>query len=393
MMNSSDSEIDSNEEDNTEQFDPKQEKKDVLASLTQALNKCKIHRVARDAISKLIQEVTTIYIEKTPLDGNIIDAVDACISKYCKGEPITKYNRIRDALLSDQIYGVILSVNGACYIFGTERGFDTFNASFAQAVAYKGNKLLHLFNIYHITPPNAQQNARLQYKSVNRSELDLVKKRLAVLSGTPESSIEVRTTDEEKSIIIFSNKVGTFKEMTGEAARYSLSLLQEHKDPKSNIMTATLDGVECIADKIVVKKCQQLVVHKHYTIENNGVMIGNNKGTVNYTIGGVGAYKKKEGMKYKYSNAKIWVKENPPKTKQQTTDYHNKYVKAMKKNGIQHLGIRDFSRNVEELGFIKERRSGQIFWREADSDDSSDNSNSEDETQQCKVMDELSDIE
>ncbi len=348
---------------------PRKNRDEIVSLLEQVLDKCTNYETLYTATTALIRQVIAtvpIKVATTKEDNYVINHVDTCIKSYGEHFKVTKYEMIDEALLSEKIYGVILSVNGPCYVFHTEEDFKQFSYYFSSRIKYEKDLGLTYFNIYHVIPPNAQQKARLHYSSINAQELNRVKERLAIISETPEESIEVQNIGEDKSLIILGKVTGTWKEVDDTVGNLCHELLQRHNDSKlGKVEMVSIGGIMLPASKVVVQRDSQIVIN--YVLVNEGII---NTGHVGGDIMQVGVKPKK---KRTHDLADDWITQNPYKIKYTRGEYHTKYVKKMKKEDKKYLNAKDFSEIMRELGYVEHNATKKRTWiKTADEDIDSD---------------------
>ncbi len=310
----------------------------------------------------------------------LIESVD----KFLLYEPVpkyTKYNKVSEALATGNIYGVMISINGVCYIFHSVQDYEIFQQRFDHVVY--GRKLDDI-NIYHITRSDVKQKARLRYLSVDPEELEEVVERLAEISKTSIESIDVFPMEDESKIIM-NDKVGTWDEMILQLTGYQ-DILQDDGDNKIKLFRKMQVGdAICPAEYVSIKKEGHVasITINHYTIEpgaiQNSVNIqGDNNGAAgivsNPQITTTLITKKKQSDE---EIAKEWINKNPYTSKKTRGEYFKKYTKSMDKIDKTSIGVQKFAAIMRSLGFIETRvgSNSKRIWELNDSDSDNENNN------------------
>ncbi len=312
-------------------------------------------------------------------ETNVIQQVDKCLRDYCKGIKFTKYQTVQAALELAAIRGVLISINGTCYLFDTEEMYNIFLITFQANVLHGVRNNMHKLNIYHITPPNAKQKAILRYQSIDDHELLLVRKRLAEMSNTAINSITVHKIDDDMSRLVMHQKIGTYPELIPDLYDYKDRLASQYDDTKLDVpRKVNMGGIDCCVERVIPHSINENVVVVTPIIN----IIVNSPGA---SIAVDASQNKKEyrvlkSDKHRKSNTKLWIGNNPPGRKEETSDYHTRYTKFMKKKKMTCFAIQAFSKIVELMDYTRVRKQRLLYWQKniVDSDDESEKSSSSD---------------
>ncbi len=299
-------------------------------------------------------------------DIGLIDRVD----NYINMDPAldhVKYSKVSEALASGNIYGVMISVNGVCYVFKSEEIFDIFQDRFKKTIAHDFGATLHKINVYHITPPEAKQKARLKYLSADEDEIRNVCLKLAELSNTSEDSIEIYQGEAESKIVM-ADKQGTWDEISADLAIYE-ELIKAQGDHKIKLYAkARVGDAVCPAEMIQLIKDHGLIIN-HYVVDQQVNIGGNNTGQITQ---GIIQTTLPPTKKSRVDIAKEWISANPYSTKKTRGDYHKKYIQCMDDEDRKYLNVQEFSKVMRSLGFVDKKGTIGRIWLKIGNDMSSD---------------------
>ncbi len=356
-------------------------KQQVLSVLRAALLECNGYDELCSDLSDVIckfegKPIVPLVEIKDP----VIVELDQYLDKYKKTIKYTKFAKVSDALLEGHMYPVLISVNNVCYALESEDLWVRFR-SIIEVICKQDGFNCSTINIYHIIPPNAERKARLQYKSVNKDELQLVKERIAEITGSSVDSIDISEMSEKESCITLADRMGTQRDTEGIVDKICYQLLSKFKDGKPQpFPDVKIGDVLCQADPIHVSKVRNgryydVVIPttiNHYNINLN-VINGNHTTIGDQHVGDATTTTTtvvKPKKKRTEDIAEEWIEAHPYKNTKTRGDYYNKYVKHMNKENKQYLSVQKFSGVMRECGY-KEAKKGNIrVWEKIDDIDS-----------------------
>ncbi len=342
---------------------------DAIAAVTKVSKILKDFPAAYAMQKSLLEELNkmTLYQARAPapqkpdveFDTALIDRVDNYVNMKPRLDHV-KYNKVSEALASGNIYGVMISINGICYVFKSEEVFDIFQDRFKKTIVYDFSSRLHKINVYHITPPDVKQKARLKYLSTDEDEIQTVVHRLAELSNTPEDSIEVHSDNIDSSIIM-AQKLGTWDELSADLAMYE-ELLREQGDTKVKLYAkARVGDAICPAEFIELVKGQGITIN-HYVMDQSINVQGNNHGVMARVIGADPLSIKKKKKKTVEDIAEEWITKNEYKAGKTRGEYYTKYKKCMSTDGRSPLSIQNFAKVMESFGYVAGNDTHKRIW-------------------------------